>query len=55
MKDCNAACEQLLREVSNSLCNRYSLAGPSMKSGFVELVEINNRKYSAPAIRPQPA
>lgn len=46
MRDFESACEELLREASHALGNRYAMSGISEEAGFLELVEINTRKYN---------
>ena len=45
-KDFESAMVELMHEASNTLSARYSLSGISTEAGFLELVEINNRKYN---------
>lgn len=46
VRDFERACEELLRQGSNALGNRYALSGVSEEAGFLELVEVNTRKYN---------
>ncbi len=46
LRDFDSGCKELLREASNALGNRYALSGITEEAGFVELVEVNTRKYN---------
>ena len=46
VRDFESACGELLREASNALGHRYAMSGISEEAGFLELVEVNTRKYN---------
>ena len=46
MRDFDRGCEELLREASNALGNRYALSGIGEAQGFGDLVDVNTRKYN---------